>query len=153
MTQNSNEVKFDISEQGRTRGLNEKWVIKINSEEFSQDADFELSIMQKMAVDEQNYKQGNFFKADSSVILFKNLHLSLNLKSQNFEVKELDETTSKLHKNLIDTLISEIEGQGSIKELSEFEGGLRLALHRLMEIKGILYSHTCNPFYKTEKIE
>ena len=105
-----------------------------------------------MEVDQANYKDGNYFRADSSVILFKNLDLSINLKSQTFASKDMDEATSKLQKNLIEILIAEIEGQGSIKELSEFEGGLRLALHRLMEIKGLLYLHTCNPFYKTEKL-
>ena len=76
--------------------MNEKWVIKITSEEFAKDEDFELSVKQKMDVDELSYKQGNFFRADSSVILFKNLDLSLNLKTQTFSLKELDETTAKL---------------------------------------------------------
>lgn len=84
VTQNSNEIKFDVEEQGRTRGLNEKWLIKITEEDIADGEDFQLSVKQKMDVDEESYKQGNYFRADSSVILFKNLDLSLNLKAQTF---------------------------------------------------------------------
>jgi hypothetical protein len=74
--------------------------------------------------------------------------IDLDSINNKFETKDA-ESEDKLILNLSKMINSEYD---TIKELTDFEEGLRFALHRLLELKTLQFEYLNNPYYTLSEL-
>ena len=121
---------FEIKHHGKN--ISSKWALLFDQNQGK----IQISIKQKATK--------NQFESLERVKLFRSFSLELDLDNGSFEALE---TPDDFIKNLSEMIQTEYQ---NIKELTDFEPGLKFALHRLLELKMLEFEYLKNPFYLFE---
>ena len=111
---------------------------------FKTESNVEIQIVPKVQSDEivePGYEKTQFTSMDG-VKLFRPFKGRINTENMGFSPVEIDD--NEMIQNLVKIISLEY---ANIKELTDFEEGLRFALHSQLELKQMQYEYLKNPMY------